>query len=195
MFEKPNRILFIDTETGGLDYEVHDLLTIGLVAWEDGVVKGELELKISKPEYVVTEEALKVNGLNLDQLRLEGTDKETTVKLIAEFVRKHFGSKPAVIAGHNVHFDIAFLKKLFKNTIYKYDAYFSHRVLDTMCLLRFLFLAGLIPELGKLDQAIEFFGIITPEELRHTALEDTKITVKVFDALLGMVTKNSEKRD
>ena len=87
------KLLIVDTETGGLIPQEHDLLTIGLIVWENKELKDELELKISKEEYRTTMEALNVNKINLEELRKEGfSEKEVITKLIA-FVKKNFGKE------------------------------------------------------------------------------------------------------
>lgn len=93
------KLLIVDTETGGLIPQEHDLLTIGLIVWENKELKDELELKISKEEYRTTTEALNVNKINLEELRKEGLpEKEVITKLIA-FVKKNFGKKNLQFAG------------------------------------------------------------------------------------------------
>ena len=45
------RILFLDTETGGLDETQYDLLSVGMVVWEDNKIIDTKEILISKAEY------------------------------------------------------------------------------------------------------------------------------------------------
>lgn len=179
------RILFLDTETGGLDPERHDLLTIGLVVWEDFKIVDELELKISRASYRAEESALKVNGLNLKQLETEGQTETEIINSLLYFVKKNFGTdKSFVIAGHNINFDIAFLKAFLKNNFIDWAKHFGYRTIDTMTLLMFVYLQGKTEgrRLGKLDDAIIHFGL-DPEE-RHTALCDARVTTRLFEKLL-----------
>ena len=181
------KLLIVDTETGGLIPQEHDLLTIGLIVWENKELKDELELKISKEEYRTTMEALNVNKINLEELRKEGLpEKEVITKLIA-FVKKNFGKEKPTVCGHNVNFDVGFLRELFKRNFFKYGKYLSYRTLDTMSILTFLFLQGKTEtKLGKLDDAISYFNLEITEAERHTALGDAKVTAKVLSKTVGL---------
>ena len=66
------RILFLDTETGGLDETQYDLLSVGMVVWEDNKIIDTKEILISKAEYKTDPEAMKVNGLDLLSLQKNG---------------------------------------------------------------------------------------------------------------------------
>ena len=181
------KLLIVDTETGGLNPKEHDLLTIGLVVWEDKEFKDELELKISKEAYRTTEQALAVNKLNLEELKKIGeSEKETIAKIIA-FVKKNFGKEKPTVCGHNVNFDVGFLRSLFERNFFDYEKYLSHRTLDTMSIMTFLFLQGKTEtRLAKLDDAIQYFQMTITAEERHTALADTKVTGKILNEMLGL---------
>ena len=60
-----NRILFIDTETGGVNPNKHSLLSVGLVVWDasEGIVYSN-EMFIKSKEYVVTNTAQRINHFN-----------------------------------------------------------------------------------------------------------------------------------
>lgn len=60
-----NRLLFIDTETGGLDPHKHSLLTIGVVVWDEKL--GELY----SDEYAVFSDTYTINS----KLKLVGAIK------------------------------------------------------------------------------------------------------------------------
>ena len=182
---KAERILFLDTETGGLDSEKHDLLTIGLVVWENMQILDELELKISRESYRAEESALKVNGINLKQLEKEGINEKEVINQLLYFVKKNFGeNKNFVVAGHNINFDKDFLKKFLKDNYINWSNHFGYRTIDTMTLLLFVYLQGKTEgrRLGKLDDAIQHFNL-DPEE-RHTALCDARVTARLFEKLL-----------
>ena len=56
------KLLFIDTETGGIDCGKHSLLSIGLVVWDnDQGIIDSTEILIKNKEYVVTKEAQRIN--------------------------------------------------------------------------------------------------------------------------------------
>jgi len=64
----PERLLFIDTETGGIDPYVHSLLSIGLVVWENGQILAQKEIFVNDGVLNVTQSALLVNQINMDTL-------------------------------------------------------------------------------------------------------------------------------
>ena len=72
-----SRLLFIDTETGGVDPNKHSLLSIGLVVWDsyDGLIY-EKEYYVKQREYVITQTARQINKISLEDLR-----KATSTKL------------------------------------------------------------------------------------------------------------------
>ena len=65
------KLLVTDTETGGLDPTKQDVLTLAFVVWEDNKILDRIEFKVSKEEYRTNEEAMKVNKINLEELRKE----------------------------------------------------------------------------------------------------------------------------
>ena len=65
------KLLITDTETGGLDPTKQDVLTLAFAVWEDNKILDRIEFKVSKEEYRTTEEAMKVNKINLEELRKE----------------------------------------------------------------------------------------------------------------------------
>lgn len=66
------KIVFLDTETGGLDPSVNSLLSIGLVIWEDGKIKTKNEFFVKENEYNVTSKAIEVNRIDLKELKKKG---------------------------------------------------------------------------------------------------------------------------
>lgn len=174
-------ILFIDTETGGIDPEEHDLLSVGLVCWNAGIIEDTAEIFIEFDRRRVTQEALNYNRFEPDPERtVNGAE---AVRQILEFLLKNFPrDAPVTVGGHNVCFDVNFLKRLFSQNRVEYGRYFSHRTVDTASLLLFLRYGEVIREkVRSLDDAAGFFEIKT--QRRHAALEDALITAEVFNRL------------
>lgn len=180
------KILVMDTETGGLEAGVHSLLQVGLLVCENGEVLDELKVNIVEEnieDYVVTDMAMKINGINLETHT--GYTKSEAVALIVAFVQKHF-KKPAQTAGHNVGFDVSFVKALFKFVGVDYDAVFSYRLLDTSSIARFLIFSGIIPNRGKLGDLAKHFGIEFVESELHDSLVDCHVTYKLLLSMASM---------
>jgi DNA polymerase-3 subunit epsilon len=91
--------------------------------------------------------------------------------------------------GHNVGFDIGMLKRLCKlaNAV-PFEDLFSHRSLDTMSILRYLHLAGKVPESALSSTGgFDHFGIIVPPADRHTALGDARATAELLNRMLALI--------
>lgn len=174
------KILFIDTETGGLIPEKHSLLSIGLVFWEDGALKATKEFFLKEEKYIVDESAMLINGINLSELKEKGKSKSSIKQELVFFIKEHFKNEKVYLGGHNVSFDIAFMKQLF--TLDEFNSLFSYKNIDTMSILKFLSLKG-VCDSNSLDEAIEYFGV--ENIARHSALGDAIITAKLFTILLG----------
>ena len=179
------KLLFIDTETGGLDEFKHSLLTIGLVAWEDGKIVDTKEIFISKEKYSCVQAALDVNKINLDELREKGISEISAIKEIEDFCNKNFGNNKVTIAGHNVAFDVNFIRVMYKRNKAKYYLKFNYRTLDTACIIKFLYIQGKFKDdISTTDKAFEYFNIEIDSDKRHTALGDALATAKLFTLLL-----------
>lgn len=173
------KILFIDTETGGLDPNKHSLLSVGLALWEDSEIMHTEEFFVKEEEYNVTEIALKINKIDLEKLKKIGISKIEIKENILKFIKKNFDEEKIILAGQNVNFDISFLKKLF--SLEEFSQIFSYRSVDIASILKYISLKKNI-DISSLDEAMKYYGIKT--EKRHTALEDAKIAAEIFTKLL-----------
>lgn len=94
--------------------------------------------------------------------------------------RFHRFADKAVLVAHNAPFDMAFFHRHAKTI----GAEFDHPVLDTVLLSAILF--GQSAE-HTLDALATRFGVVIPEEDRHTAIGDTIATAEVFQKMLPML--------
>ncbi len=174
------RLLVTDSETGGLNPETDALLSVALIDWRDGEILRSSEILIDASGLRCTEQAMAVNGIDLDAHHAYSVSRTEAALAIQEFCRP---MGRVWVAGHNVQFDISFIRRLFTPEALR--ATFSHRVIDTMQILAFLGHSELIPEgIGKLGQAIAHFGIKVPVGKRHTALADAIATAELYRYLL-----------
>ena len=139
------RLLFIDTETGGIDPQKHALLSIGLVVWDNGAIIASKEIFIKQGNKSITQRALNINKIDCAQHNQQAVTQITAIKNILDFIKVYFGKEKATCAGHNVSFDICFVKQMFKNNRRSFDNYISHRLIDTSSILSFLYLSGKMP--------------------------------------------------
>ena len=179
-------IVVLDTETGGLDPTKHSLLSIGVVVLNDNLEElGRKEIFVKEDEIVADEIALKINKINLEWLKENGKDPFNAIVELEWFLAQFFDcSKESAIslAGHNIQFDVGFMKRLYRltNGQKKYEQTFSHRVVDTASVLRFLKLAGISSAGSSSNKAFEYYKIVVAEEKRNTALGDAVATAELL---------------
>lgn len=183
----PDRLLFIDTETGGLDPDKHSLLSIAMVVWENREIIDYQEILINDGILSATQEALSINKIDLEKHKQSAVSSSQAMDEIRSFIGKHFpGQGKITLAGHNVHFDANFLKVFFSSNNKDFSKYFSHRIIDTSSILYYLYLAGYIKQRAiSSDEAFDLFDISV--EGRHTALGDAIATAKLFTKLLSLI--------
>lgn len=180
-----SRLLFVDTETGGLDPEKHSLLSIGVVVWDsyDGIVFGR-ELHLKNDVICMTEEAQKVNGIT-ERFEDEMT-AEDIITEITDIKNYFFGGETVRLAGHNTQFDVAFLKKMFKDAGEDFESIFGHRFVDTYSILKFLQDIDYVEkDISSSDKAFEYFEIEVNG--RHTALGDALATAMLYQKMISFV--------
>jgi len=116
---------------------------------------------------------------------------ETCDRIDAYLLQVHPQGKP-MICGHNVAFDLAFMRRLYTMAGRTVPACFSHRTLDTHTLMWALIAVGKLPASVKgSDAAFAHFDIAPPDELRHTALGDAVATRLLLAGLLALMESPS----
>ena len=187
------KLLFIDTETGGLDSTKHSLLSYAMLAWEDGVIVDSLEIFLKSDQYSVTAGALGINNIDLVQHHAKAISPVNAGLTTEAFLSKNFSSdigygnhytvlQPGsiIIAGHNIGFDKAFLQA----QGFPFTRYFSHRMIDTSGIIKYLYISGKIPQdVSSSNKAFDFFKVVN--EQAHDALSDAKATAQLFNKLLS----------
>ncbi len=88
-----DKLLFIDTETGGLDPYKHSLLSLAMVIWEDMEIIDSQELLINDGILSVTKEALSVNNIDIGKHKQSAISSSQTIEKILLFISKHFPHK------------------------------------------------------------------------------------------------------
>jgi len=183
-------LLFLDTETGGLDPRTHSLLSLGLVVGDGPKVANSLEILVRHEPYVVSAEGMKVNRIDLVAHSEAALEPLVALAVLEVFLEQHFMHRcqPIVLAGHNVGFDQAFLGAFLASQGRSLEPRFSHRVVDTHSLAAGLRDAGRL-DLDNLSSTALFahFGILVPEEKRHTALGDALATFELYWKLVELM--------
>ena len=189
---KADKILFIDTETGGIDPAINSLLSLACVVWEEGEIKASREMLINDGVLNVTEKALEINGIDLDEHKKKAVTPAKAVQEFDSFLQAHFTSDEKItLGGHNITFDVNFLNTFLTKNGYNFQRRFSHRTVDTSSILFYLYLTGKIKrKIVSSQDAFEYFGITV--EGRHTALGDVIATAELFSKLISILYRDSK---
>lgn len=193
-----DNIVVIDTETGGTDPAVHSLLSIALVMVRPPPAIAEaggdrLSFYVEEPVLSVTPKAMSINQIDLRVWPPKKAQPPRDVCWsIGIFLGMRYSSeRPVILCGHNVAFDVGFLKRLYRLAGIDYPSTFSFRTIDTHTLMWALGTAGKMPMCSSLDEGLAHFNIEVPEGARHTALGDALATKSLLRELLALMQPDS----
>ncbi len=185
---KFNRILFIDTETGGIDPINNSLLSIAFVIWDNGKISQPQEFLINDGVLNVTQSALDINKIDLIEHSKKAMSPKDIIYKIEQYLECNFSDEEKIIlCGHNVLFDINFFKNFCQNYGLDYNKRFSHRYVDTASILFYLSTVGIIPDnMTSSQNAFDYFNISVNN--RHSALGDVLATTELFNQMLLLIS-------
>lgn len=183
--------LVIDTETGGLDPDRHPIFTVGIVVLDtqEGPLCG-IEVPVLDPAEP-DPAALTVNGIDPSTHRVTALPPDDAVRAIEELIAPHFNPRrPVTIAGHNVAFDLAFLRRLCRLARRQPRFRISECTVDLHSAWAVLAAARIAPRSTRasLDSIAHALGLC-PEQPRHSALADALTTARCLHALVGLASK------
>jgi DNA polymerase-3 subunit epsilon len=170
------KLAFLDTETTGLDPKRHEIIELALVIIEDGERTYEKVFKI-KPQHIETASpvALQINGYK----EAEWAEGYNWSRQAVERLARHL--EGAVIVGHNVKFDIGFLRAVFKQ--YGFSFRFPPE-LDTKTLARLVWGFDKL----SMDHIRESVEDMTKEGA-HRALKDVEDCIFIYDKFIEKLNK------
>lgn len=193
--ETRKRYLFLDCETGGLDTNYSLLTVYGVILDNlvDEVGEIDLSIKPNNGKYKVAEQAMKVNRINLEQHDKQAITESEAGKRLLDLleVASEGGRHKVVVVGHNVGFDLDFIKsKLVKPK--DFDRFVSKIYIDTCQIGMFMKMIGLLPlELpNSLDSYGEYFCI--KRKNLHDARNDVKLNISVFRKMIMLTLNNKQ---
>lgn len=180
-----HRLAFIDTETTGLLPDKHELIEIGLVLVEQSLSSGnkivlkivdEYDVKI-KPVHIETADQ---ESLGINHYREEDWADAVSLKEALQI----FADKTvdAMMVGHNVAHDFAFLQKAFAETGVENKMHY-HK-LDTISIAFAKLYSHMEVEKLSLRALCEYLGVENKNS--HTALSDARATFEVFEKLMAL---------
>lgn len=190
-----NKIIFIDTETGGVNPEKAALIQLSGIIRIDKKDVEKFNFFIKPFENSeVNEKALEVQGRTLEELKTDKYVEEKEVykqfiKLLDKYIDKYDRTDKFIVAGYNVRFDVDILKAFFQrhgnNFLF---SYLDSSMLDPLYSIRLLQIAGILPVLenNKLETWCKHFEI---ELKAHDSLEDIEATKKLIGKLISLIRK------
>ena len=169
-------LAFIDLETTGLDPACHEILEIGVIRVYGDTLKEveHAEVRVRPGRIADADpDALRVNGYSPGAWK-DAVAIEVALARVAPLL------DGALLAGHNVWFDRAFLDAAWRRTDVA-PPEMDHHVLDTVTLVWPLCAVGLVESLSLLP-VCERLGIDTDEP--HRALADARRSLELARCLL-----------
>jgi len=128
---RPQKILWLDLETGGLELERQPIIEVAAIVAENVfeqtasfhriIFASEQQIKAFEPEATRMH---RENGL-LEKLK-DGLPLSHVESELIDFCKSHFQGKKIILAGNSVHWDRAFLVRWMP----KFSQMLSHRILD-----------------------------------------------------------------
>lgn len=173
----------IDIETTGLDWFNHEIVQIAVIPFENFKPVGKFVsyVKPLKPE-LATEEAMKINKLNLEDLKKAPTPFQVK-GMFLNWKNEMFGEETifAPLGCNYGGLDGPMLKLFFSSDIY--DLHFSHRVLDITSIGRFLIDTGDIKKVG-FTNLLKYFNVECSN--MHDAYSDAVATIEIYKKMVEM---------
>ncbi len=186
------KLLYLDTETTGITDNSAVVQIAGAVEI-DGEVKEWFNIRCKPHKGAdISEQALKVIGLTLDELNQE-QDPSDGLKEFEEVLTRHIDrydkNDKLIMVCHNYPFDFRMLYNFYKRLNNKYLGGLIDFKLNvcTLSTIKSLQVAGKLPRLdnNKLETWCEHFGIEL--ENAHDALSDIKATRDLFKEIFKLI--------
>ena len=176
-------LLIIDVETSGVNPFRHQILSVAIAPLYGAAEPKVVYIKHDHIEW--TQFAKEIFSKYASDWEALGTTPQLACVAIEQYVREVSPESSAIPVGHNIGFDLAFLRQLAFLGGRDQLAGLSHRAIDSHTLLYVLYAAGQIPSSALTsDGAFHHFGISIPEIDRHTALGDVIATRELVRKLI-----------
>ena len=186
-----------DTETTGLQSSCN-LLTAHFIILNKHLEKiDSLDLRIKYPVYTVYTKALEVNKIDLvshdnhpDSLFISDANHK-----LVSFLQKNKGQYRFLPIGHNINFDVQFIKSSNLLSEEEYSKYISVTTLDTLTIANFLKLTGVLPTTQPLNlvSLCKFLNISSDDTQAHNAEYDTKMTIELLKIFKEKIKNSKEE--
>lgn len=188
------KLLWIDTETTGLNKEKCDIIQVSGIVIIDGIEKERFNLRCQPVNWENIEPvSFEKTGMSIEKLKelpMPQELYENLIKILDKYIDRYNKDDKFYLAGHNVQFDLEFLKNFFLKMGDKYfGSYFYYKTVDLMYFATLLHVAGLINLTSwKLSDIANYLQIQTDDNL-HDAEYDIDLTRKCFCKLVAKYIK------
>ena len=177
-------ILVIDVETTGIDPMSDTLVQLAALILDKKTLDVCREFSMFiRPETKISESAKATHGL--EEKALRHAEKSCTV--LKKF--QNFAPPTALLSGHNVSFDVSFLKSSYARCNLTFP--FDYHTIDIWSIAFFILGAsGIKLETYSLSVLANYFGI--PRREKHDALEDVRVSARILKYLFDLIGGNME---
>jgi DNA polymerase III epsilon subunit-like protein len=197
------KLFFFDCETTGLDPARHDIIQLAYIIDQEQTIidKGCFYIAPGNIDSI-DPCALAVNGRTIDEISLWPKAPlvyRDLIDMLARHIDRYDSRDKFYPVAYNGNFDYSFLSAFFKRRDDPYfGAWFNHRLLDPMAIIRLLDFQGLInPCNHKLKTMAEYFKLSLPDTKFHDALDDVFMLRQLFYRTLDYISGSdrSDKSD
>lgn len=172
---KPKKYIVFDLETTGLSNTQNEIIEFSFLTYEDSKLVDTFT-SLVRPKELISEKITSITGITNEMVK-DSPKIEEFIDKIATLIDKQ------IVVGHNVRFDIGFLRTLFQN----YSRYINIKSIDT----RFLSQAVLTDVAdNRLETLKNHLGIV---DISHRSTNDCFVTQKVFEHLQNKIVERNQK--
>lgn len=183
------RKCILDFETTGSNLFEDEPIQIGALLYDEdeGVLDEFSSLIMPKKSVQISRKAFQIHGISLKDLKSAPSQENVLDKFFSDFGYDYS------FAGWNISFDIPFFRKIcFQNGFQSEYDKINYRHLDIQSVCQVLKRLQLVDSnLNSLSDFTTYFNI--PRSERHDALEDVKITYKIYLKIFELLKENTTK--
>lgn len=179
------KLLVVDTETGGIDPARNAILSLAAVVYNDGPEE-HVHLLIKDPLGEVEERTLAIHGITPERLEAEGVTPWEAVTRVQQLLLRNDMRGKVTLAGHNLLFDVGFMKRLWEMCGLRFEDQFHYGGLDTKVAALLLMQAGRLNTEGSSLAAVGPAVGVKPWK-EHDALNDALATARTLKRMLGLI--------
>ncbi|MFT5144792.1 MAG: DNA polymerase-3 subunit epsilon [Rhodothermales bacterium] len=181
---RSENLVVIDIETTGTSLGRDEVTALALVPVDHGTPPFECYVRTPETEDKLAGVAREYFDSYATEWTRNAVSPAEAGRRLLDYLKSN-DLAPVTLVGHNVAFDLGFLKKMAEESGVDLAGWISHRAVDTHSLLHTLYTLG---EIEKEDLtsggAFQRFGIDFSNGGRHTALGDAIATRSLYKALI-----------